>query len=409
MMQYKKVLKGALKENPLASYDRQLTRLNVYNSVWAALSLMSGIVMVEIHWATVRVIPASSRSAPDIYVPDNQSFASAASKFVNTFSCFMLQIGIYWWYQVQLTKLKLKGVCFKSEGLKEAGLLTAFLCESFLCIVHPVPGFEGIVTWHGSGEFKTMYSSNDLLIVLMMPRLYLVFRVFFDYFGYTGEDLDSLGRLTRVQTGTMFGVKALLKEAPFASLAAWNAFAILCLAYAMSIFERPTDLDFQGYRNCVWVIFVTFATVGYGDVYPTTDFGRVTAVIACLLAQLNLALLVLGVSNYFSMTETERKVLYILNRRSYDGQEKDLAAVVVQRFWRSCAGLSRTSEAPLIQSEQYEKDYKMAQAIREFRLYRRLAPKVDVSLNVLVMDTFLTVTDMREKIEDIQDIMNKQM
>ena len=243
----------------------------------------------------------------------------------------------------------------------------------------------------------------------MMPRLYLAFRLFFDAFGFTGEDLDALGRLTGVHTDTMFGIKALLKEAPFSTLGAWNAFAIMCLAYGISIFERPTDLDFQSYRNCVWVVFVTFATVGYGDVYPTTDFGRVIAVIACLLAQLNLALLILGVANYFTMNETERKVLYILNRRKYDGQEKDLAAIVVQRFWRSCSGLSTESAEPLIQSEQYEKDYKMAQAIRKFRLYRRLAPKVDVSLNVLVMDTFLTISDMREKLDDIQDIMQKQI
>ena len=95
------MLKHALKENPLAPYDRQLTRLNVYNTVWSVLSLLCGIIMVEIHWSTVKVYPAASRAAPDIYLPNNQSFASQFSKFVNTFSCVMLQIGIYWWYQAK--------------------------------------------------------------------------------------------------------------------------------------------------------------------------------------------------------------------------------------------------------------------------------------------------------------------
>ena len=46
-----------------------------------------------------------------------------------------------------------------------------------------------------------------------------------------------------------------------------------------------------GFGNSVWNVMVTMTTVGYGDMYPITRFGRAVAMVAAILGVLLLAIL----------------------------------------------------------------------------------------------------------------------
>jgi hypothetical protein len=48
--------------------------------------------------------------------------------------------------------------------------------------------------------------------------------------------------------------------------------------------------------------------VGYGDIYPTTYFGRVLAIAACICGTFILSLLIVFLNSYISFDEVEKAV-----------------------------------------------------------------------------------------------------
>lgn len=83
--------------------------------------------------------------------------------------------------------------------------------------------------------------------------------------------------------------------------------------------------DFPNYGTAVWWAIVTLATVGYGDVVPTTPAGRVVASIVIVVGVTFLAFLTATVTSYFVSSEQEEaKRRELEEREAADRELKDL-------------------------------------------------------------------------------------
>ena len=66
------------------------------------------------------------------------------------------------------------------------------------------------------------------------------------------------------------------------------------------------EKDFPNFGIAVWWAVVTLATVGYGDVVPTTVPGRVVGSVVIVLGVTFLAFLTATVTSYFVSSDQER-------------------------------------------------------------------------------------------------------
>lgn len=71
---------------------------------------------------------------------------------------------------------------------------------------------------------------------------------------------------------------------------------------------------FSNVYNSFWLILVTMTTsnflylVGYGDIYPTTYFGRLLALIACFFGTFVISLLVVFLNTLITFDDAEKHV-----------------------------------------------------------------------------------------------------
>ena len=64
----------------------------------------------------------------------------------------------------------------------------------------------------------------------------------------------------------------------------------------------------------MWLTIITMTTVGYGDFYPRTIFGRVIDVILVVWGTFIVSLMVVVLTNTLNMDQSEKRALIVLNR-----------------------------------------------------------------------------------------------
>ena len=81
-------------------------------------------------------------------------------------------------------------------------------------------------------------------------------------------------------------------------LSATSVIYLYC-SLGLYTFEKAANPHVEGFDDALWLAFTTVTTVGYGDVYPVTNGGRVMAAILVLAGMGLLALLTAEFASLF--------------------------------------------------------------------------------------------------------------
>lgn len=187
--------------------------------------------------------------------------------------------------------------------------------ELLICAIHPIPG-QYVFTWTAGLTLSSTASVADadvdiILSVPMFLRLYLIGRVMLLHSKlFTDASSRSIGALNKISFDTRFVMKTLMTICPGTVLlvfsvscwiiAAWTVRvceryqpdvykALMVLPFRMHFFIWIFDLDASLWCLCryhdaqevtstflgaMWLISITFLSIGYGDMVPHTYCGK---------------------------------------------------------------------------------------------------------------------------------------
>ena len=233
--------------------------------------------------------------------------------------------------KIQVATLKANGLW----GQKYCFPWHMWIIEVAFALTFLPPYVNGVYQEEQTG----VYVTTDMLITTIMTgRIYLVWRALYQLSSFHGKIAQAACAKENIKPTPWFVFKSELKQAPFILV----GILLTLLFFIFGFGERQTELpysfisgfDWDFIMNGVWNMFLTVTTVGYGDIFPQTSLGRVFCVVAAMLGSFFTSLLVIAISDYFSMSMKERNAVYRLKRRLALEELKCEAQAYIKWAWK---------------------------------------------------------------------------
>ncbi|MGL5430594.1 MAG: potassium channel family protein [Vibrio sp.] len=124
--------------------------------------------------------------------------------------------------------------------------------------------------------------------------------------------------------------KSVLRQKTFSFIGLTSLSTVLLSAAFVYLVEKGTPSPINSYTDALWWAMTTITTVGYGDMYPVTGFGRGVAVFLMLTGITLFGLLTASVASFFFEDDTAQKDHQSLNTLLESNQhlEAQLAQLV---------------------------------------------------------------------------------
>ncbi|XP_007897053.1 small conductance calcium-activated potassium channel protein 2 isoform X1 [Callorhinchus milii] len=216
-----------------------------------------------------------------------------------------------------------------------------FIClELLVCAIHPIPGHY-IFTWTARLAFTytTSEADADVDIILSIPmflRLYLITRVMLLHSKlFTDASSRSIGALNKINFNTRFVMKTLMTICPGTVLLVFSISSWIIAAWTVRVCERYHDKQevTSNFLGAMWLISITFLSIGYGDMVPHTYCGKGVCLLTGIMGAGCTALVVAVVARKLELTKAEKHVHNFMMDTQLSKRVKNAAANVLRETW----------------------------------------------------------------------------
>ncbi|XP_029355563.1 small conductance calcium-activated potassium channel protein 1b isoform X1 [Echeneis naucrates] len=212
--------------------------------------------------------------------------------------------------------------------------------ELLVCAIHPVPG-QYMFTWTARLAFSYTASVADadvdiILSVPMFLRLYLIGRVMLLHSKlFTDASSRSIGALNKISFDTRFVMKTLMTICPGTVLLVFSVSCWIIAAWTVRVCERYHDAQevTSTFLGAMWLISITFLSIGYGDMVPHTYCGKGVCLLTGIMGAGCTALVVAVVARKSELTRAEKHVHNFMMDTQLYKKVKNTAANVLRETW----------------------------------------------------------------------------
>ena len=177
-----------------------------------------------------------------------------------------------------------------------------------------------------------------LLFYAMLFRIHLIIRYLLSISNYKNARSQRLCLIHGTEATFMYAIKAVMKDRPYSFMGISLFLPLLIGGFTLRMFERPlissSGFDFNSLGNCFWNIIITMTTVGYGDYYPISNYGRIVGIIVCLWGVFLVSISVATLTNLLKFTLGEVKAFEILCKLKGKEELKMKAVAVLKSAHR---------------------------------------------------------------------------
>jgi potassium intermediate/small conductance calcium-activated channel subfamily N len=299
-------------------------RISDYSLIFAMFGVVAMIVETELCMA-------------DVYGKD--SYYSYGLKSLVSISTVIL-LGLVLAYHWLLVQLFVIDNCIDDWRIAvSCRTLLQISAELTICIIHPPPLGAHTFRWttiHADGETITSPEVPiDLLLSLpMFLRLYLIGRVLLLHSRlFSDASSRSIGALNRIELNTRFVLKTLMTICPGTVLVVLMLSLWVIASWTLRACESYHDVKHKNILNSMWMIAITFLSVGYGDIVPNTYCGRGIAVCTGVMGSGCTALVVAVLARKLELTRAEKHVHNFMMDNQLTKRLKNTAANVLRETW----------------------------------------------------------------------------
>ncbi|XP_066575494.1 intermediate conductance calcium-activated potassium channel protein 4 [Amia ocellicauda] len=282
------------------------------------------------------------------------------------------------------------------------------ILEIAVCAVHPFatgwgpqePWDKGAGANTGKGNFSSppLCSSSGpadalselelLLSCMMFLRLYLVHRAMLLHSKVLlSASYRSIGSLNNINFSFRFMLKVLMNTYPARSLLCFILMLWLCASWMLTLCERQTREETGRMDNAMWLIAITFLTVGYGDLYPKTSCGKTVCLFTGVMGVGCTAMLVAVLTKKLALNKGEKHVHHFM----LDIQITKEVRVAAANVLRACWLLHRSDRAKRGGEDSRGRQRQLLEAIRVFRYARLKQRKLRDNASEIVDPSMLQV------------------
>uniref|UniRef100_A0A3P8ZBB1 Calmodulin-binding domain-containing protein n=1 Tax=Esox lucius TaxID=8010 RepID=A0A3P8ZBB1_ESOLU len=278
--------------------------------------------------------------------------------------------------------------------------------ELLVCAIHPVPG-QYVFTWTTRLAFSYMPSVTDadvdiILSVPMFLRLYLIGRVMLLHSKlFTDASSRSIGALNKINFNTRFVVKTLMTICPGTVLLVFSVSCWIVAAWTVRVCERYHDAQevTSNFLGAMWLISITFLSIGYGDTVPHTYCGKGVCLLTGIMGAGCTALVVAVVARKSELTRAEKHVHNFMMDTQLYKRVKNTAANVLRETWLIYKHTKLVKKIDHARVRKHQR--KFLQAIHQLRRVKMEQRKLTDQTNTLV-DLAKTQNMMYDLVSDLQ-------
>jgi hypothetical protein len=162
------------------------------------------------------------------------------------------------------------------------------------------------------------YRMESLAAMWTLLRLYIVVMLVRDQVlqQYTNKRL--IEQNTKIRIHSVFATKLLMESNPVKCVVFISLVFCFSAGYWLKVVEGGINSRFSSYLDCMWCLVITFWTIGYGDLYPTTLLGRFVAVTTGFLGIVTAAIITATLANAMTFSVKEFHAKMTLDREVYE-------------------------------------------------------------------------------------------